>query len=71
MDALVKENVTSKTKSCHTTLRNWNTMKRPNLRVLAIEKGQETQVKSPELIFNKVIEENFHNLKKKMTTKIQ
>ena len=36
----------------------YNTMKRPNLRIIRIEEGEETQVKGPENIFNKITEEN-------------
>ena len=45
-------------------------MKRPNLRIISIE-GEEVQLKSTENIFNKIIEENFLNLKKDMPMKIQ
>ena len=41
----------------------YNTMKRPNLRIIRIEEGEETQIKGPENIFNKIIEENFCSLK--------
>jgi hypothetical protein len=44
-------------------------MKRPNLR--GIEGGEESQFQDPENIFNKVIEENFPNLKKEMPINIQ
>ena len=40
----------------------WDNMKRPNLRIIGVEEG-ELQVKGPENIFNKMIEENFPNLK--------
>ena len=39
-------------------------MKRPNLRIIGIEKGEELQLKGTESILNKFIEENFPNLKK-------
>jgi hypothetical protein len=45
-------------------------MKTPNLRIMEIEKG-DSQIKSPENIFNKIIEENFLNLKRKLPTKVQ
>ena len=44
----------------------WDTMKRPNLRIIEIEEGKELQLKGTENIFNKIIEENFPNLKKDM-----
>ncbi|KAL6084955.1 hypothetical protein STEG23_028303 [Scotinomys teguina] len=34
-------------------------MKRPNLRIIGIEEGEEYQLKGTENIFNKIIEENF------------
>ena len=39
-------------------------MKRPNLRIIGIEKGEEILLKSTENIFNKIIEEYFPNLQK-------
>ena len=38
-------------------------MKRTNLRIIGIEEGEEIQLKGTENIFNKIIEENFPNLK--------
>ncbi|MGE9715022.1 RBD-like domain-containing protein, partial [Escherichia coli] len=49
----------------------WDTVKRPNLRIIGIEEGEETQLKGAENIFNKIIEENFPNLKKDMPMKVQ
>ena len=40
-------------------------MKRLNLRIIGIE-GKESQLKNPENICNKIIEENFPNLKGEM-----
>lgn len=41
-------------------------MKTPNLRIIGIEEGEETQIKDTEDIFNKTIEENIPNLKRGM-----
>jgi hypothetical protein len=41
-------------------------MKRPNLRIIRIEENKDSQLKGPESVFNKIIEENFSNLKKEM-----
>jgi hypothetical protein len=41
-------------------------MKRPNLRIREIEEIGDSQFKGPENIFNKIIEENFPNLKKEI-----
>jgi hypothetical protein len=40
-------------------------MERLNLRIIGIEEGEDSQFKVPESIFNKFIEENFHNLRKR------
>jgi hypothetical protein len=50
---------------------NWNTIKRPHVRIVGIKEGQETQVRGTENIFNKVIEENFTCLMKRMPIKAQ
>ena len=46
-------------------------MKRSNLRIIGIEEGEESQLKGPENIFNKIIEENFPNLKEEMVINVQ
>ena len=46
-------------------------MKRPNLRIIGVEEGEEIQLNSPEKMFNKIIEENVPNLKKDIPRKIQ
>ena len=46
-------------------------MKRPNLRIIRIEENEDSQLKGPENVFNKIIEENFPNLKKEMAIKVQ
>jgi hypothetical protein len=35
-------------------------MKRSNLRIIRIEEEEDSQLLGPENIFNKIIEENFH-----------
>jgi hypothetical protein len=45
-------------------------MKRLNLRIIEIE-GEDSQLKGPEKIFNKIIQKNFPNLKKDMPINIQ
>jgi hypothetical protein len=39
-------------------------MRRPNLRILSIGEKKDFQLKGPVNIINKIIEENFPNLKK-------
>ena len=46
-------------------------MRRPNQRIIGIEKSEDPQLKGPVNIFNKIIEENFPNLKKEMPINIQ
>jgi hypothetical protein len=46
-------------------------MRRPNLRIVGIEENEVSQHKGPGNIFNKIIDENFHNLKKEMSMSIQ
>jgi hypothetical protein len=44
---------------------------RTNLRIIGIEESEDSQLKGPINIFNKLIEENFPNLKKEMPMNIQ
>lgn len=46
-------------------------MKRPNVKILGREEREKFQFKVTEYIFNKLIEEIFSKLKKKMPTKAQ
>ena len=46
-------------------------MRRPNLRIIGIDKSEDLQLKGPVNIFNKIIEENFPNLEKEMPMNIQ
>jgi hypothetical protein len=46
-------------------------MRRPNLKIIGIEESEISQLKVPINIFNKIIEENFLNLKKEMPMNIQ
>jgi hypothetical protein len=41
-----------------------DTMRRPNLLVIGVDENEDSQLKGPANIFNKIIEENFPNLKK-------
>jgi hypothetical protein len=47
------------------------TTRRPNLRIIGIEESEDSQLKGPVNIINKIIEENFPNLNKEMTMNIQ
>ena len=46
-------------------------MRRPNLRIIDIDKKEDFQIKGPVSIFNKIVEESFPNLKKEMSINIQ
>jgi archaeosine-15-forming tRNA-guanine transglycosylase len=48
-----------------------NSIKRPNLRIMGIEEGEEVQTKGMFNIFNKLITENFPNLEKDISIQIQ
>ena len=48
----------------------WDTIKRSNLRIIRIER-EDSQVRGPKNIFNKIIEEKNSNLKKEMPINIQ
>ena len=48
-----------------------DTMRRPNLQIIGVDEYEDFQLKGPPNIFNKIIEENFPNLKKEMPMNIQ
>ncbi|ERE67250.1 LINE-1 type transposase domain-containing protein 1 [Cricetulus griseus] len=66
-----KENLKSNKSLTQNIQEIWDIMKRPNLRIIGIEEGEETVFKGTENIFNKIIEENFPNLQKDMPMKVQ
>ena len=48
-----------------------DTMRRTNLLIIGVDENEDFQIKGPANIFNKIIEENFSNLKKEMPMNIQ
>jgi hypothetical protein len=50
---------------------NPDTMRRPNLQIIGIDENEDFQPKRPVNIFNKIIEDNFPNLKKEMFMNIK
>jgi hypothetical protein len=48
-----------------------DTMRRTNIRIVSMEDSKDSQLEKPVNIFNKIIEENFPNLKKEMPMSIQ
>ena len=70
INSLVKVNKKSNRFLTQNIQEIWDTMKRPNLRIIGVE-GEELQIKGPENNFNKIIEENFPNLKEDIPMKVQ
>jgi hypothetical protein len=48
-----------------------DSIRKPNLRIMGIEEGEEVQAKGIHNIFNKIITENFPNLEKTMPIQVQ
>ena len=71
IDKTITENAKSKKLLTKTIQEIQDTMRRPNLRIIGIEENKDSQLKGPVNIFNKIIEENFPNLKKEMPMNIQ
>ena len=46
-------------------------MRRPNLKIIGIDESEDLQIKGPANIFNKIMEENFPNLKREMPMNIE
>jgi hypothetical protein len=51
--------------------KNWDTMKRPKLRLMILEEREDSKIQGPENIYNIIIEGRFLNQKQKMPTNIQ
>jgi hypothetical protein len=66
-ELLVKQLKTSEKKKQELT----DSIKRPNLRIIGIEEGEEVQAKGMHNIFNKIITENFPNLEKSIPIQMQ
>ena len=66
-----KENLKSNKSLTQNIQEIWDTVKRPNLRIIGIDEGEETLLKGTENIFNKIIEENFLNIHKEMPMNVQ
>jgi len=71
MDTTIKENAKCKKVLTQNIQEIQDTMKRPNLLIIAVDKNEHFQLKGPENIFNKIIQENFPNLKRQMPMNIQ
>jgi chromosome segregation ATPase len=60
-----KELLIEQLKTCEKKMQELtDSIKRPNLRIMGMEEGEEVQAKGMHNIFNKIIMENFPNLEK-------
>ena len=71
INSLIKENNKSNIFLTQNIQEIWNTVKKPNLRIIMREEGAGLQLKGPENIFDKIMEENFPKLKKGYPVKVQ
>jgi hypothetical protein len=71
MDTIIKENAKCKKMLTQNIHEIQATMRRPNLRIIEIDENEDFQLKGTANIFNKIIEENFPNLKKEMPMNIK
>jgi hypothetical protein len=71
MDRTIKENANYKKILIQNIQGIQDTMRRLNLWIIGIDDNEDFQLKGPLNIFNKIIEENFHSLKKEMPMNIQ
>ena len=71
MDSTVNENAKCKRLVTQNIQEIQDTMSRPNLRTIGIDESEDLQLKGPANIFNKIMEENFPNLKRGMPMNIQ
>ena len=66
IDTTVKENSKHKKLLTQSIQEIQDTMKNLNLRINRIEENENSQLKGPENVFNKIVEENFPNLREEM-----
>jgi hypothetical protein len=71
MSTTIKENAKCKKILTQNTQEIQDTIRRPNLTIIGIDENKDFQLKGLVNIFNKIIEENFPNLKKDMPMNIQ
>jgi DNA-binding FrmR family transcriptional regulator len=68
MDTIINENTKCKKILTQNIQEIQDSMKRLNSRIIGIDANEDFQLKGPVNIFNKIIEENFSNLKKEIPT---
>jgi Mg2+ and Co2+ transporter CorA len=67
-----KELLIKQLKTCEKKMEELtDSIKRPNLRIMGIEEGEEVQAKGMHNTFNKIITENFPNLEKDIPIQMQ
>jgi ribosomal protein L39E len=67
-----EELVLKQIKTCERNMQEFtNSIKRPNLRIMAIEEGEDVQAKGIHNIVNKTMTENFPNVEKTMPIQVQ
>jgi hypothetical protein len=71
MNTTIKENAKYKKILPQNIQEIHDTMRRPSLRIIGIDENEYFQLKGPVNIYNKIIQENFSNLKKEMPMSIQ
>ena len=70
MEKTIKENAKCKKILTQNIQEIQDTMRRPILRIIGVDDNEDFQLRGPANIFNKIIEENFLDLKKVMPTNI-
>jgi hypothetical protein len=71
MGTTIKENAKCKKILTQNIQEIQDIMRRANLQIIGIDENKDFQIKGPANIFNKIIKENFLNLKKEMAMNIQ
>jgi hypothetical protein len=71
IDTTVKENAEGQKLLTQNIQEVQDTTRRPNLRMMVIDENEDFQLKGPVNTINKIIEENFPNLKKEMAMNLQ
>jgi hypothetical protein len=71
IDTTIKKNAKCKKILTQNIQEIQDTMRKPNLQIIGVEKKEDFQLKGPANIFNKIIKENLPNLKKEMPMNIQ
>ena len=71
MNTTIKKNAKCKKILTQNIQEIQDTTRRTNLRIISIEESKDSQLKGPVNIFNKIIQENFPNLKKEMPINLQ